>query len=423
MIEFLLKGLLRDKSRSLLPVVVVSLGVFLSVLFSGYIKGAIGGMIDHSAKFETGHLKVVTREYKKNITQKPMDLALLGTDKLLADLHRQFPEINWMQRIQFGGILDVPDEEGGTKAQGIASGMGIDLSEDSKDIERLNIQTSLIRGKMPSKRYEMLMGKGLIERLGLQLGEEVTYFGSTIDGSMAFQNFTVVGVLDFGSVVLDNKTFMVNLPDAQTILDMENGAAEIVGYLPNDIYDDLQTQQIRDAFNVKYADDKDIFAPTMLALRDQNGMDAIIDMADGYASLITVMFVIAMSIVLWNTGLLGGLRRYQEFGIRIAMGESKMNIYKTLLMESVLVGIIGSIIGTVIGLAITFYLQHVGIDISKFLQNSNVMMSDVIRAQFTVEQLYIGFIPGVFATLFGALLSGRGIFKRQTSELFNELGV
>ena len=39
MIKFLFKGIIRDKSRSLLPVIVVALGVFLTVFMSGFMKG------------------------------------------------------------------------------------------------------------------------------------------------------------------------------------------------------------------------------------------------------------------------------------------------------------------------------------------------------------------------------------------------
>ena len=46
MIRFLLKGILRDKNRSLLPIIIVSIGVALTVLLSGYMKGAMGGIID-----------------------------------------------------------------------------------------------------------------------------------------------------------------------------------------------------------------------------------------------------------------------------------------------------------------------------------------------------------------------------------------
>ena len=51
MIQFLLKGILRDKSRSILPIIVVSIGVALTVVLSAYMNGAFGDMIDQNARF------------------------------------------------------------------------------------------------------------------------------------------------------------------------------------------------------------------------------------------------------------------------------------------------------------------------------------------------------------------------------------
>jgi putative ABC transport system permease protein len=130
-----------------------------------------------------------------------------------------------------------------------------------------------------------------------------------------------------------------------------------------------------------------------------------------------------MSIVLWNTGLLGGLRRYQEFGIRLALGESKTSIYKTLVLEAVLIGIIGSVVGTILGVGVTYYLQEVGIDVSKEMANSTVLLPTAMRAKVSPDLFLIGFIPGVLAMAFGNILSGIGIYRRETATLFKELEI
>jgi putative ABC transport system permease protein len=50
-----------------------------------------------------------------------------------------------------------------------------------------------------------------------------------------------------------------------------------------------------------------------------------------------------------------------------------------------------------------------------------MMMSGIFRTQITPEAYYIGFIPGVLATLAGTALAGIGIYRRQTARLFKEL--
>ena len=130
-----------------------------------------------------------------------------------------------------------------------------------------------------------------------------------------------------------------------------------------------------------------------------------------------------MSLVLWNTGLIGGLRRYNEFGIRLALGESKKNVFKLMMVEATIIGLIGSIFGTTLGIIFCYYLQEYGIDISSDIENSTIIMPSVMRAYITSDLFYVGFIPGLFSMLLGTALAGRGIFKRETARLFKELEV
>ncbi len=146
MIKFLFLGLIRDKSRSVVPVIVVATGVMLTVTMHAYIKGFMGDTIEMNAKFSNGHVKVMTGGYADNINQTPNDMALLGVSELIRDLENEFPEIDWTPRIQFGGLIDAPDENGETLSQGPALGMGIDLlGKESEEVERLNLRKSLVR--------------------------------------------------------------------------------------------------------------------------------------------------------------------------------------------------------------------------------------------------------------------------------------
>ena len=63
MIKFLLKGILGDKNRSILPIIILTIGVSLTILLSGYMRGVMGDMIDQNARFDTGHMKIMSRAY------------------------------------------------------------------------------------------------------------------------------------------------------------------------------------------------------------------------------------------------------------------------------------------------------------------------------------------------------------------------
>jgi len=424
MIKFIIKGILRDKSKSIIPIAVISVGVMVTVMMSGFLEGIFSDVINQNAKLDTGHVKIMTKPYAENKEQLPNDLALLGINELIDSLNFNYPDLIWTPRIKFGGIMDVPDASGNTKLQGPGIGLAMSiLREESGELQRLQLNKSLKKGRLPKHSGEIILSDNYATKLNISPGEKITFFGSTMEGSMVFQSYEMTGTVEFGSPLMDKGTFIIDIRDAQNMLDMENGTGELLGYFKDDKYDDQKALVIAENFNSKFQESKDEYAPVMFTLKDQNGLRESLDMGDAFSGIFIFIFILAMSLVLWNTGLIGGLRRYNEFGIRLALGESKNNVFKLLLIEASIIGLIGSIIGTSLGLVFCYYLQEVGIDISKDVANSTIIMPSVMRAYVTSDLFYIGFIPGLFSMLFGTALAGRGIFKRETARLFKELEV
>ncbi|NHB69177.1 ABC transporter permease [Perlabentimonas gracilis] len=421
MIKFLIKGLLRDKSRSRVPVIIVSIGVMLTVLMNGYIRGFMGDTIEINAKFSNGHLKVMTHAYAENANQMPNDLALVDVSNLLEKMQAELPEITWAPRIQFGGLVDIPDEKGETRAQGPAMGMGIDIiSEKSKEDERLNLSHSLVRGNLIKNRGETILSEDFAQKLGVEIGESVTLIGSTMHGSMSMDNFTLVGTVSFGTEAIDRGAIIIDIEDARVALDMYDAASEILGFFNQGFYDNDRALEIANSFNATHPHGHE-FAPVMKALGQQGAMGQYVALTNVWTIYISMVFVLAMSLVLWNAGLLGGLRRYGEVGIRIAMGEEKGHVYRTMIYESIFIGITGSIVGTAFGLFFAWLIQTYGIDITGMMDGGSMMLPTHIRARIAPSDFYIGFIPGLFSTILGTMLSGIGIYKRQTAKLFKEL--
>lgn len=422
MIKFLIKGLLRDKSRSRVPVIVVAVGVMLTVFMHAYITGFMGDTIEINARFSHGHLKVMTRAYAENMNQIPNDLALMNVEELLDELKEKMPGVTWVPRIQFGGLADAPDEFGETLSQGPAMGLGIDLlSGKTREEERLNIEKSLIRGRLIRNQGESILSEEFAQKLKVNPGDEVTLIGSTMNGSMTMYNFKVVGTVSFGTEAMDRGTIIVDIEDARKALDMYDAAGELFGFLENGFYDNEKAIHLAEQFNLNYEDDPDEYAPVMRALSQQGSMGQYVALTEVWTVYISMIFILAMALVLWNAGLLGGLRRYGEFGVRLAMGEEKSHVYRTLIYESIFIGIAGTFVGAVFGLFFAGLVQKYGIDISGMMEGASMMMPTVIRARITPADYYIGFIPGLFSTVIGTMLAGIGIYKRKTSQLFKEL--
>jgi putative ABC transport system permease protein len=300
--------------------------------------------------------------------------------------------------------------------------MGVDLfSPGSPELRILRLAKAIVRGRMPSKRGEMLVSDAFAAHLGLQPGDTATLIGSTMNGSMATANFVVAGTVRFGIAALDHGAMIADLEDVRQALDMDDAAGEILGFSNDIIYRRKASEEVAARYNALQAKAGDEFSPEMVEFRESSGLASYLDMAEYFSTILVVIFVTAMSIVLWNAGLMGGLRRYGEIGVRLAIGEDKGHVYRSMIAESVMIGIAGSVVGTALGLALSYDLQAYGLNIGYLTGNASILIQENLRAHVTSTSYYLGFLPGLCATFLGTSISGIGIYKRQTSQLAKEM--
>ena len=482
MIRFLAKGLVRDRSRSLFPLLAIIITVTLVIFGIGFMEGAMNNFLQSTAVISSGHVKVVTKAYKKESNQLPNDLALFDTKNIIQTLSDMYPDYFWTPRITFGGLLDVPDENGETKEQAPVFALGIDFfSEKSRQVEIWELEKCLISGRLPKDRDDALVSTKLAKQLGIGSGSSITLIGSTMDNAFTTYNFNVVGTFNLYKGQTDRQMMLVDISGARQALDMEDAASEILGYHNSLYYHDEEAVTIRKYFNITYSDsiaqvlrneeskdilsymngwneintieksklpqqrsnalfdnqmydnseewgelsveDPSIYTPTMVALRDGSQLATMVDFSNVALGVMAGIFLVIVMIVLWNMGLMNGLRRYGEIGLRLAIGESKGQVYRSMVNEAVLIGFVGTLIGTILGVSLTYYVQEFGIDYSEAVNqiSGTMVVPNVFYAKVTPELYYIGFIPGVLATVLGTMLAGLAIYKREMSQLFKEL--
>lgn len=430
MIRWLFQGMLRDRTRTLFPFIVVTVGVALVIVLVGFMDGVIMGLMDKTAYLDTGHLRVVNKPFYDEEHLNPLDRALgsqAETGRWLRE--NADPEIEWAPRIRWGAIMDVPDERGETRSQTPVIGMALDLlSRDSPELERLNLAEAITHGRLPARRGEIIVGYQLAQTLGLELGKPVTLIGRTFDGGLATDNYAVVGFVRFGVFAMDKKMVLIDLADAQETFYMHDMVTDWLGYLPARIsFLDYDGYRYRLESRMKelvehppsgWARDD---VPLVLSILDQRNIRAITDKFLVIRKFIIGIFLFLMVVVLWNAGILNGIHRYGEMGLRLAMGETHSHLILTLVVESFAVGVVGSVAGCMLGGACTYALQEIGLNMGDAFAQSGLMLSDVVRARMSVGGFVRGIVPGLTASVLGTLMAGLAIFKRSEADLFREL--
>ena len=430
MIVFLFRGIFRDKSRFLFPISIVTIGVALVVALVGFMEGVFMGMIDMTANLDTGHLRLVNKPFYDEEHLYPLDRALAAQKETKRWLkNNSTPNIEWTSRIRWGALIDVPDANGDTRSQTPVVGMALDLkSPNSSEIRRLQLVESLVKGRLPQDSNEMLMGNALAKDLDVALGQSVTVIGQSFDGGLVADNYLVVGLIRFGVTAMDKKMVLIDLADAQSTFYMDDMVTDWLGYLPSSLSFDHYVKakkNINSNLNTWRENPPKDWAkddqPIALSILDQQNMGSMVKTFTVIKSSVVGIFTFLMILVLWNAGVLSGIHRYGEMGLRLAFGESHWKLILTLGIEGLLIGILGSIVGCVLGGTFAWYLQEVGLNMGDTFAKSGLMINDVVRARLTLGGFIQGIVPGIFASVAGTLVASSTIFKRSEANLFREL--
>ena len=425
MIKFLAKGLLRDKTRSLFPTIIITITVAIVIFALGFMRGMLNNVFLDTAVIMSGYEKVVTRAYKKEMQMLPLDLALMDIEKMISGLNRDHPDYFWSPRINFGGLIDIPDENKETRSQSPIMAIGIDFfSNKSRQTELWKLDQIIVDGRPPRSPNDILISSKLAKKLEVSTGQEATFIGSTMDNAFTTYNFNISGIFNLNKGQTDKQMILLDISGAQDALDMNGAATEILGFTNDLFYNDEDAIEIRSSFNENNRESSDIFAPIMIALRDTNQMGTMVDFSNAALAVIGGIFLVIVMIVLWNMGLMNGLRRYGEIGLRLAMGESKGQVYRSMITEAVIIGLTGTLLGTGLGLSITYYVQEKGISYAEALEEmalKNMVMPNVFYSKVTPDLFYVGLLPGLLATVLGTMLAGLAIYRREMAQLFKEL--
>ncbi len=430
MIRWILKGLLRDKTRSLFPFLVVMVGVTLMIYLIGFMEGVFMGLINTTANLDTGHLRLVNKPFYDEEHLNPMDRAL-GAQNATRDwlIKASDPRVDWTPRIRWAAILDVPDSEGNTLYQTPITGMALNLlDENSIEIERLDLKSSITEGSIPSQAHQMLVGYKLAKSLKLKLGDTLTILGQTFDGGLATDNYIVSGFIRFGVAAMDKKMVIIDIKDAQQSFYMEGLVTDWLGFLPSEVsYKEYISLKVQIDTKLKsfiknppwgWAKDD---VPIILSILDQRNLSELARKFELIKNIVVGIFSLLMIIVLWNAGLLNAIHRYGEVGLFLALGETHKRLVGFMASEALLIGISGTMAGCLLGGGIVYYLQEVGLSMGTLFEKSGMMLNDVVRARLSWNAFLFGIIPGITCSVLGNLIANLAIFKRSEANLFREM--
>ncbi|MGE0556295.1 MAG: ABC transporter permease, partial [Gemmatimonadales bacterium] len=240
---------------------------------------------------------------------------------------------------------------------------------------------------------------GLARRLGVEVGDTIVLLGQTAYRSLGGIRLVVGGLAESGIPSWDDIVTVLPLDQAQRLLDLSDGATEIVVLLRDPDHAAAAIEPIRAALGPTDA----LEVRTWL---EQGPLIRTLQSARGGYSVVFLLLMGMAGLVIVNTMLMTVMERAQEHGVQSALGMRKRDLLRLIVTEGAVIGALGAVAGAVAGTVVAVTLGRIGIDASQAARTVAAPFQGVIHPVWSWWHSMLGVVVGVataaLATLYPA---------------------
>ncbi len=381
----------RNKTRSLLSALAVSIGMALLLLMVSVLEGEMTGALQNTIRLQSGHLQIRPASYEENKISLKWEDLIANPEQVVGNVKKLSQVTAATPRLSASAILTVREESKGVQILGI----------EPDSAANQPFREGMLSGEFikADDREGILIGNTLAEKLNLKVGEKVNLLVTTSNGDVNEQLFTVRGIFTTRTPGYDESTVFMPLAKAQAITGTENHASTIFVLLQNSDQADAVAQALQ-SNNYK-----------ILTWREQNQF--IVQFEDFANAFFIIIYLIVLGItatVVTNTLVMAVFERTREIGILSAIGMKGSGIMAQFLAEAALLATGGVIGGLIIGGAAVAYFTVYGIYIGDY-GITGVLFEDHIYAHLTltntINLAIVTYIITIIASLYPARLAAR----------------
>lgn len=389
------RNIRRNPRRTVLTLTAFALGVASLVFAWSMFDGSNAQMIGNMTGNYTGHIQIHRQGYTDNPS---IDLAF----------HPQ--EIAALKLESMPGIAAVSSR---TEALALISSAGNSrgLLLVGIDPESEPLVTTLHR-KLSAGRYfdkedrgGILIGKSMAKVLGVDVGSEVAIITQGTQGSIGAQRYRVQGVYDTRNEMIDGMQAFITRADADELLSTDGQTTGFAIKLTDRELTDAFVQQMRDRLGDRFE------VKGWQQLLPEVAQSVAFHESVGYVITLVLFGIVVIGVA--NAIMMSVMERLREFGVMMAMGTSATQVFRQIVYEGLLLGLLGFAAGIAIGYALVSYFGVAGITFGKQAQALQTMqgVSNTIYPILSwARMLYIAtavLIVIVSATLYPAWKAAR----------------
>ncbi|MFO7893088.1 MAG: FtsX-like permease family protein [Longimicrobiales bacterium] len=407
-----LRNLLRNRWRSALTLAAVAVAVGVMVWTLGFYEGWIQQMVRGATAVSTTQAQIHTAGYIE--APRVYRSFSIDDDRLRKLLN--VPGVEAISpRVELAGLI------GNEERSQVAQFIGV---RPQNEAAATPITDAVTEGRWLSETppeypapREIVLGDGVARQLKVGVGAELVVFLEAADGSLGNELLEVVGIVRTQNTEIDRMTGYLHIRDAQYLAALGDGIHEVAIKAGDPGEAGRVTEAVAAALGIRSgapgegAVEAGQVAGDDLVVRSwQEIIPAMAQMVvlfrESYGFMYLLIYLVA-AVGIVNTQRMSAMERKREFGVMMAIGMRPRRMFRTIVIETLVLGLVGALIGAVGGSLLTWYHATAGFDMSMFTDQATFSMMGVSFSERLYFELYPGaVIQPVLVMLFVAALSG-----------------
>jgi len=352
-----LRGLMRNRRRSVVTLLAIAFGFAAISLFAGYTHNVYDGMARQSIHGELlGHLTLSKRGMGKEGKLDPERYLLKAEEvKRITELLKNEAHVLLVApRLSLSGLISNGRASTIFIGEGISPEAMKQLQANAMSEEEKRIYADFIKKLDPLHPENALLSFGLADMLHLKNGDQASLLSNTLTGQANALDITLDKTFNTGNAGSNDKFAIMSLSLVQTLYDTPGAADRLTVLLD----DEKQTEAMRTHLQDKLrAAGFDMEIKTWQELSDfYNQVHNMFDMIFGFIFSI-VLTVVVMSVA--NSMGMAVVERTREIGTLRAIGLKRNGVIRLFTTESLML----TLIGCLTGLLLTFGVRY-GINVA-----------------------------------------------------------
>ena len=403
-----LRNLARNRWRSGLTLAAIAVSVGLMIWTLAFYEGWMGQMVRGATAVEVAQVQIHTAAYadrERVYRAFPADPELIRSIDAVPEVVSSSP------RIEAHGLL------GNEQRSQVVRILGVDplLEAATTPVANGIISGTWLPPESPAypEPRPVVVGEGVAKQLRVAIGDELVVFLEASDGSLGNDLLRVVGVVKTGNTRVDRLSVYMDLEDTQVVTALEGQVHEIA-VRTSDLNLARETAveiaEVLGALSVAPPNASEARDARMLVRPWQQivpSIDQMLLLVDRSYWFLYLFIYLVAGVGILNTQRMSALERRREFGVMLAIGMRPIRMFRTLSVETAVLGLVGAGIGAVLGGGLAWYHATRGLDITRFTGETGfsymgVAFSDRIFFELTPSGIIVPIaVMALFAMLCG----------------------